>query len=62
MDVLIEQLDHKLRTWKPDIADEVRRCVLEIMEMADDDLLDLARSRAVEQAVLDLIDHEPTSR
>jgi len=61
MDALLEKLDTKLREWKPDTADEVRQRVAEIMELADQDALDLLRSRVVEQEVLDLLD-EPTTR
>jgi hypothetical protein len=35
--------------------------VAEIIELADEGLIDVARSRRVEQEVLDLLD-EPTSR
>ena len=61
MDVLAEQLDTKLHEWAPETADQVRRLVLEIIECADRNVLDIVRSRAVEQEVLDLID-EPTLR
>jgi hypothetical protein len=60
MDILIEELAIKLRRWKPDIADQVRRHVAEIIEMADQNALDVLRSRAVEQEVLDLLDEPPT--
>jgi hypothetical protein len=40
---------------------EVREALAEIVDLAAQDALDLLRSRAVEQEVLDLID-EPTSR
>ncbi|MBD1926839.1 hypothetical protein H6F74_11350 [Trichocoleus sp. FACHB-90] len=61
MDALIEELDAKLRQWKPDVAQQVRQCVAEIIEMADWDVLDILRSRTVEQEVLDLLD-EPETR
>ena len=61
MDVLAERLDRKLQEWSPEIAERVRSQVIEIMELADQGLLDLIRSRGVEQEVLDLID-EPTTR
>ncbi len=61
MDVLAEQLNEKLRKWSPDTADRVRVQVAEIIEMADQGLLDLIRSRKVEQEVLDLLD-EPKAR
>jgi hypothetical protein len=56
MDALAEQLDAKLRTWKPETAAEVRKRVAEVIELADDDVLDLMRSRAREQQVLDMLD------
>ena len=62
MDTLSEQLEQKLREWRPELAVEVRSRVMEIIQLADEDALDLCRSRAVEQDVLDLIDHELPSR
>lgn len=61
MDALAEKLDTKLRTWKPETAAEVRERVSEMIELADDDVLDLMRSRAREQEVLDMLD-EPRAR
>jgi len=61
MDVLAERLDQKLRQWSSETAEQVRSEVIEIIELADRGLLDLVRSRKVEQEVLDLID-EPTTR
>lgn len=61
MDALAEKLDDRLRHWKPETAADVRERISEIIDLADQGSLDLARSRAVEQEVLDLID-EPTSR
>jgi hypothetical protein len=61
MDALAEQLDTKLHEWQPDTAERVRRLIVEIIECADLNVLDIARSRAVEQEVLDLID-EPAPR
>jgi hypothetical protein len=61
MDVLAERLDAKLRQWKPEVAEQVRQRVAEIIELADQDALDVMRSRAVEQEVLDLLD-EPAAR
>lgn len=60
MDALVEQLDAKLRHWEPHIANQVRQSILEIIEMADWDVLDLLRSRTVEQEVLDLLDEPET--
>ncbi|MEH2241793.1 hypothetical protein [Nostoc sp.] len=56
MDALVQELDTKLRQWQPDIAQQVRQCLAEIIELADQDALDILRSRVVEQEVLDLID------
>jgi hypothetical protein len=61
MDALVEKLDAKLREWKPETAAEVRQRVTEVIDSADQDVLDLVRSRAAEQEVLDLVD-EPASR
>ena len=61
MDTLVEQLDAKLREWTPETAAQVRQHIAEIMALADHDVLDVMRSRAVEQEVLDLLD-APTSR
>lgn len=59
MDALAEKLDTKLRTWKPETAAEVRERVAEVIELADDDILDLMRSKAREQEVLDILDEPP---
>ena len=56
MDVLVKRLDAKLREWEPDIAARVRERISEIINLADQDALDIMRSRAVEQGVLDLLD------
>jgi hypothetical protein len=61
MDALVERLDAKLREWKPETAAEVRQCVAEIIALADQEALDLLRSRVVEQQVLDMLD-EPAPR
>jgi hypothetical protein len=61
MDALLETLNAKLREWKPETAAEVRERVSEIISLADQDVLDLLRSRAIEQEVLDILD-EPASR
>ena len=58
MDIVVETLSTKLSQWTPDVAEQVKRYVLEIIEMADQDALDIARSRQVEQEVLDLLDDE----
>ena len=61
MDALTERLDTKSREWEPNIAAEVRERILEIMDLADQDALDIMRSRAVEQEVLDILD-KPVSQ
>jgi len=61
VDALIETLDAKLRQWKPETAAQVRERVSEIISLADQDVLDLLRSRAVEQEILDILD-DPASR
>lgn len=59
VDALAEMLDQRLRHWKPDTAAEARERITEVIELADQDLLDVARSRAAEQEVLDLLDEPP---
>lgn len=61
MDALAARLDEKLREWGPETAEQVRSQIAEIIELADHGLLDIVRSRQVEQEVLDILD-EPTSR
>ncbi len=61
MDALAEKLDTKLCTWKPETAAQVRERVAEVIELADDDVLDLIRSRTREHEVLDILD-EPAAR
>ena len=61
MDALAKRLDSKLHQWKPHTAERVRQHVAEIIDLADQDALDLVRSRTVEQEVLDLLD-EPATR
>ena len=56
MDALAEELDTKLRTWKPETAAEVRARIAEVIELADENVLDMMRSRVREQEVLDLLD------
>ena len=61
MDPIAEKLNTKLREWKPEISRKVRTVVSDVIDAADNDALDLLRSRAVEQEVLEQLD-EPTSR
>ena len=59
MDALAEKLDARLREWKPETAAVARERIAELIELADHGSLDLARSRAAEQEVLDLLDEPP---
>jgi hypothetical protein len=56
MDALVETLDARLRQWKPETVTEVREKVTEIIALADHGVLDLLRSRGIEQKVLDALD------
>jgi hypothetical protein len=56
MDTVAEKLDAKLNQWSPQVSKEVRVLVSEVIDAADNDVLDLMRSRAVEQEVLDSLD------
>lgn len=60
MDALAEKLDGRLREWKPETASAARERITEVIELADHDILDVVRSRAAEQEVLDLLDKSPT--
>jgi hypothetical protein len=59
MDLLVETLNSKLREWKPETAADVRDRVAEIIALADQDALDILRSRSIEQDVLDILDAPP---
>lgn len=61
MSPIVQQLADKLDRWEPEVSQQVEALVAEIMELADTGALELLRSRAVEQEVLDLLD-EPISR
>jgi hypothetical protein len=60
MDALAERLDARLREWTPETAAQVRQRVAELIDLADQGVLDLMRSRAVEQEVLNLLDDAAT--
>ena len=60
MDHLAEVLDQRLNQWHPQTSEEVKRWIAEIIELADQDVLGLLRSRSVEQNVLDLLDEPAT--
>jgi hypothetical protein len=59
VDSIAEKLDTKLNTWKPEISRKVRAVIADVIDAADNDALDLLRSRAVEQEVLDQLDESP---
>ena len=61
MDSFAETSNNRLREWRPEMAAEARARISEMIEMADSDMLGLARTRRVEQEVLDLLD-EPRTR
>jgi len=56
MDSLAETLHLKLQEWEPDIVIQARQKIEEIIELADQNALDILRSRTTEQEVLDLLD------
>ncbi len=60
MEAIAEALENRLQKWKPETSQKVRALVAEIIELADDDALDISRSRAVEQEVLDILDERST--
>jgi len=60
MTAVAEKLDRALTSWQPQVASEVERLVEEIIELADEDGLDMLRSRRVEQEVLDILDDNKT--
>jgi hypothetical protein len=60
VDALAEKLDARLRQWKPETAAEARQRIAELIELADHEVVDIVRSRAAEQEVLDLLDEPPT--
>ncbi len=63
MDTIVEQLDTKLGQWEPEIAEQVRRFILEIIQLADQGIpAELMRSRTVEQEVLNLLDELEVKR
>ena len=49
VDAIAEKLDTKLSKWKPEISEEVRALVSQVIDAADNDALDVIRSRAAEQ-------------
>ena len=41
MDALTERLDTRLKEWQPDVAQQVKEYISEIMNLADQDGLDI---------------------
>jgi hypothetical protein len=56
MTAIAAKLDSKFQSWTPKTSAAVEVLVNEIIELADNDVLDLARSREVEQEVLNILD------
>jgi hypothetical protein len=56
VDALVKNLDARLRALRPEIGAEARERMAELIDLADHDVLDLARSRVAERQVLDLLD------
>jgi len=59
METILETLNAKLQAWEPETANEVRERLTEIIALADQDVLDLMKSREREQEVLDILDDAP---
>ena len=55
MSPLAQQLAEKLDQWEPEVSQKVESLVAEIIDLADAGALEILRSRAVEQEVLDLL-------
>jgi hypothetical protein len=62
MDALAEKLDTKHRLRKPETAARVRERVIEVIEFAEEDVLDVMGSRARDRKVLDLSDERPRTQ
>ncbi|ULA62495.1 MAG: hypothetical protein LZF86_30002 [Nitrospira sp.] len=60
MTQIAEKLDEKLATWQPDVAAQVEQIVLDVIERADAQALDLLPSRTLVQEVLDTLDESQT--
>ena len=56
MDELLKNLNARLKKWKPETAADVRNRLSETIVLSDQDVLDLMRSRAIEQEVLGMLD------
>lgn len=56
MTAIAQKLDEKMHEWEADRSQAVEKLVSEIIEAADNDALDIGRSRQAEQEVLDMLD------
>lgn len=56
MITIAQKLEEKMKQWDKDKVSSVESVINEIIELADEDSLDLLRSRAAEQEVLDILD------
>ena len=56
MIAIAQKLDEKMKEWDTEKASSVEKIINEVIDLADEDCLDLLRSQAVEQEVLDIID------
>jgi exonuclease V gamma subunit len=59
VEAFVEKLDSRLRAWKPETAAQARERIAELIDLADHGVLDLSRSRAAEQQILNLLDNPP---
>jgi hypothetical protein len=51
-----ETIGFNMSRWTPETAKKVEILMAEIIDLADTDVLDVVRSRQVEQEVLDIVD------
>lgn len=61
MDALAEEPDARLREWTPETAAEARERAREVIELADQDLHDVARSGAASVEAAELVRDEVLS-
>lgn len=60
MSSVAQKLARKPKEWEPEVSRKVENLVAGVSERADLNVLDLARSRRVEQEALDLLDEPIT--
>jgi hypothetical protein len=58
----LSEIIGKLKEWSPETAEQVCGQVVEIIELADQGLLDIVRARKIDQEVLDLLDQRSRER